>query len=130
VSQQQQQQLLVGRWKTISTKPSSTTPLGIPYTALTIGIPKEIYDLEKRVAATPESVERLLKKEFKAVHIETKAGEASCFTDAAYQAVGATIVEDAWKNADIILKVRQQTTISTCRNGSMDGWSALAFFGG
>jgi H+-translocating NAD(P) transhydrogenase len=83
----------------------TTTPKGIPYTALTIGIPKETYALEKRVAATPESVERLLSKNFKAVHIETGAGELSCFADAAYQKVGATIVTDAYKEADIILKV-------------------------
>jgi hypothetical protein len=85
--------------------PSKTTPKGIPYTALTIGIPKETYALEKRVAATPESVERLLSKNFKAVYVETGAGELSCFADASYQKVGATIVTDAYKDADIILKV-------------------------
>jgi Alanine dehydrogenase/PNT, N-terminal domain len=89
----------------VAAKSSSSPPKGIPYSALTIGIPKEIYALENRVAATPESVERLLSKQFKAVHIETGAGNASCFTDAAYQKVGATIVTDVWQNSDIILKV-------------------------
>ncbi len=30
------------------------TPKGIPYTKLTVGVPKENFPLEKRVAATPE----------------------------------------------------------------------------
>lgn len=86
---------------------SSNTPKGIPYTDLTIGIPKETYDLEQRVAASPESVERLLKKNFKSVQIETLAGAGSFWNDAAYEKVGATIVKDAWANADIVLKVRR-----------------------
>jgi Alanine dehydrogenase/PNT, N-terminal domain len=98
----------------VAAKSSSSPPKGIPYTALTIGIPKEIYALEKRVAATPESVERLLSKQFKAVHIETGAGNASCFTDAAYQKVGATIVTDAWQNSDIILKVKKSRFHGCC----------------
>lgn len=105
------------RWKQTNAAPAAakaadapsgqktTTPKGIPYTALTIGIPKETYSLEKRVAATPESVERLLSKNFKAVYVETGAGELSCFADTAYQKVGATIVTDAYQEADIILKV-------------------------
>ena len=32
----------------------ATTIRGIPYSKLTVGVPKERYPLEKRVAATPE----------------------------------------------------------------------------
>ena len=98
------------RWALLKA-PSSATPesspkKGIPYSALTIGIPKEIFPLEKRVAASPESVARLLKPGFAAVHIEAGAGEASHFSDAAYMEAGATIVPSVWQSSDIVLKVR------------------------
>lgn len=35
-------------------KEADETPKGIPYSKLTIGVPKERFPLEKRVAATPE----------------------------------------------------------------------------
>lgn len=94
---------------TLLEAPSSSTPSktnkGIPYSALTIGIPKETFPLEKRVAASPESVARLLKPGFRAVQIETGAGEASHFSDAAYVEAGATIVPSVWQSSDIVLKV-------------------------
>ena len=89
-----------------SSTPESPSKKGIPYSALTIGIPKEIFPLEKRVAASPESVARLLKPGFAAVHIEAGAGEASHFSDAAYMEAGATIVPSVWQSSDIVLKVR------------------------
>ena len=70
-----------------------------------MGVPKEHYRLEKRVAATPESVQRLIKPGFK-VQIESGAGLMSEFTDADYEAAGATIVDSIWKSSDIVLKVR------------------------
>lgn len=79
-------------------------PKGVAYAGLTVGIPKETLPLEKRVAATPESVARLIKPGLK-VAIEKGAGAASFFSDAAYEAAGATVVDNAWKNSDIILKV-------------------------
>eukprot|EP00531_Pseudo-nitzschia_arenysensis_P005452 CAMPEP_0116137754 /NCGR_PEP_ID=MMETSP0329-20121206/12410_1 /TAXON_ID=697910 /ORGANISM="Pseudo-nitzschia arenysensis, Strain B593" /LENGTH=86 /DNA_ID=CAMNT_0003632677 /DNA_START=20 /DNA_END=276 /DNA_ORIENTATION=+ len=51
----------------------SATPLGTPYSKLTVGIPKENFPLEKRVAATPESVKRLVKPGF-SVLVEDGAG--------------------------------------------------------
>ena len=80
-------------------------PKGIAYSALTVGVPKEHFPLEKRVAASPESVARLTKPGFQ-VAIEKGAGVASNFSDADYQAAGATIVDDVWKESDIVLKVR------------------------
>jgi NAD(P) transhydrogenase len=79
--------------------------LGIPYEKLSIGIPKETYDLEKRVAATPETVSKFLKANFQSVYIETGAGVASSFTDQAYQNAGAKVVDNIWKSSDIVLKV-------------------------
>lgn len=94
---------------TASTTAASTAaaaaPLGVPYSRLTVGIPREIYPREKRVAATPESVERLIRANFKRVLIERDAGAASHFSDAAYERAGATITDNVWKEADIVLKV-------------------------
>lgn len=73
-----------------------------------IGIPKEIYSGERRVATTPEVTGQLLKLGF-SVSVESGAGAAANYTDDAYQAAGAEIVSDVkslWSNADIILKVR------------------------
>jgi NAD(P) transhydrogenase len=84
------------------------TPLGTPYSKLTVGIPREIFPLERRVAATPESVARLIKPGF-SVQVETMAGEQSFFADADYQEVGATIVDNVYKSSDIIIKVCTST---------------------
>ncbi|KAL7444380.1 hypothetical protein ACHAXH_009980 [Discostella pseudostelligera] len=65
---------------------------GIPYSQLTVGVPKERYPLEKRVAATPESVSKLTKPGF-SVLIEKGAGSSSHFSDAEYEAAGAKVVE-------------------------------------
>lgn len=78
---------------------------------LTIGVPREIYPGEKRVATVPEVVEKLIKLGF-AVAIEHDAGAAANFSDAAYQAAGAQVLADAaalWSSADIVFKVRPPT---------------------
>jgi hypothetical protein len=80
-------------------------PLGTPYANLTIGIPKETFPLERRVAATPESVARLVKPGFSVV-LETDAGLASNYANADYEAAGATMVPNVWEAADIVIKVR------------------------
>ncbi|MGF1489425.1 MAG: Re/Si-specific NAD(P)(+) transhydrogenase subunit alpha [Prochloraceae cyanobacterium] len=72
-----------------------------------IGIPKEVYPNECRVAATPDTVKKLQKLGF-SILIESGAGEAANFPDKAYQEVNAQVVETQtlWSEADIILKVR------------------------
>lgn len=75
---------------------------------LKIGIPKEIAPGERRVAATPETAKTLQKLGFE-VLVESGAGEAAYFSDAAYKQAGCQIVEevsDLWDAADIVLKVR------------------------
>ncbi|KAL3761616.1 hypothetical protein ACHAWU_000103 [Discostella pseudostelligera] len=83
---------------------------GIPYSQLTVGVPKERYPLEKRVAATPESVSKLTKPGF-SVLIEKGAGSSSHFSDAEYEAAGAKVVgaEEVWKKSDIVMKLRPPT---------------------
>jgi len=73
-----------------------------------IGIPREIHDNEKRVAATPETAEQLRKLGY-TIAMEAGAGEAASFSDDAYRESCVEIVEDAralWAQSDIILKVR------------------------
>lgn len=87
-----------------------------------IGIPKEIHSGEKRVATTPEVAEKLIKLGFK-VSIESGAGAAADFTDAAYREVGVSIRRDAkslWGKSDIILKVRapEDNEVELIKGGS------------
>ena len=73
-----------------------------------IGVPKEIFPGERRVAATPTTTERLIKLGHK-VLIETGAGSQANFSDSSYEEGGASIANDAnevWQKAEVILKVR------------------------
>ncbi|GAB1202345.1 hypothetical protein APSETT445_000957 [Aspergillus pseudonomiae] len=73
-----------------------------------IGVPRETYPNERRVAITPQNVALLLKKGFSRVLIERGAGEAAELLDQAYEQAGATLVDRAtvWSQSNIILKVR------------------------
>jgi NAD(P) transhydrogenase subunit alpha len=73
-----------------------------------LAVPKEIRPGERRVAATPESVARLLKLGFE-VYVESQAGAGAFFGDDDYEAAGAKVVADTrqlWQMADIVLKVQ------------------------
>ncbi len=73
----------------------------------TIGVPKETWAGEKRVATVPEVVEKLIKLGFK-VAVESGAGDAANFSDDAYRAAGAEVVAGAaalWAQSDIVFKV-------------------------
>ncbi len=75
---------------------------------LTIGVPRETFADEKRVATAPEVVEKLIKLGF-AVAVQSGAGDGANFGDDSYRAAGAQIVEDApklWAQSDIVFKVR------------------------
>jgi H+-translocating NAD(P) transhydrogenase subunit alpha len=90
--------------------------------SLTIGIPRETYAGEKRVASVPEVIEKLIKLGF-AVTVESGAGDQANFADAAYQAAGASIAADAaslWSSADLIFKVRapSQDEVALMKEGS------------
>jgi H+-translocating NAD(P) transhydrogenase subunit alpha len=71
-----------------------------------LGIVKEIRPDERRVAASPAVVARLVKTGF-AVLVERGAGDGASFPDREYEAAGATIATtaEAW-DADIVAKVR------------------------
>ncbi|WP_434998693.1 Re/Si-specific NAD(P)(+) transhydrogenase subunit alpha [Vibrio scophthalmi] len=70
-----------------------------------IGVPKEILAGETRVAASPKSVEQLIKLGFDVV-VESQAGALASFDNVAFETAGAKVVstEEAW-SSDIIFKV-------------------------
>ncbi|HEY5654311.1 MAG TPA: Re/Si-specific NAD(P)(+) transhydrogenase subunit alpha [Woeseiaceae bacterium] len=73
-----------------------------------IGVPKEIFAGERRVATTPDVAGQLQKLGFE-VLVEAGAGAESSFSDDAYRAAGCEVIggaADLWSQADIILKVR------------------------
>ncbi|ENV46424.1 NAD(P)(+) transhydrogenase (AB-specific), alpha subunit [Acinetobacter brisouii CIP 110357] len=70
-----------------------------------IGIPMETVAGESRVAATPETVKKLVGAGHSVV-IQKGAGRKAAYLDDAYTQVGATIAEDAYQGSQIILKVR------------------------
>ena len=73
-----------------------------------IGIPKETTSEERRVAATPETVAKMIKAGMD-VFIAADAGERSFITDEDYIKAGAHIEVDnhaVYQQADVILKVQ------------------------
>ena len=71
-----------------------------------IAVARETDSAEDRVGATPETV-RKMKSLGAEVVVEPGAGVKSGFPDTEYTAAGATIVKDAAKDADVVLKVRR-----------------------
>ncbi|KAJ6440173.1 NAD(P) transhydrogenase, mitochondrial precursor [Purpureocillium lavendulum] len=88
---------------------TAVVPPTTPYGQLTVGVPKEVFPGERRVALTPANVALLLKKGFGKVLVQRGAGTAAEFHDEAYEKAGATLVDGAsgvWSAADVVLKVR------------------------
>lgn len=74
-----------------------------------IGIPAETRAGETRVAATPETVKKLVAKGLHTVLVQAGAGINASIPDSAYQEAGAVIVSGAsqlYDQSQIILKVR------------------------
>jgi NAD(P) transhydrogenase subunit alpha len=94
-----------------------------------VGIPTEVHPGERRVAATPDTVQKLIKLGFE-VSIQSGAGEGAKLEDDVYEAAGATIVQDVdalWAQSDIVLKVRGPETdpsdgVDECDRLRDGGW--------
>lgn len=74
-----------------------------------IAIPKEILPGERRVAAVPETVDKMVKGGLE-VWVESDAGKAASFLNSDYEKVGAKIAPDApavYANADIVIKIQR-----------------------
>lgn len=87
-----------------------------------IALVKEIEVGENRVALIPDTVARLVKQGLE-IWVENGAGEASFFSDRAYEDAGATLVSDPgklWAEADVIVKVGipKDDEINQMREGS------------
>ena len=86
-----------------------------------IGVPAESKPGETRVAATPKTVGQLVGLGYD-VAVEAGAGARSSFSDEAYAAAGASVVEgtDAW-TSDVVLKINGPTDeeIGRLRPGSL-----------
>jgi NAD(P) transhydrogenase subunit alpha len=87
-----------------------------------VGIPAETLPNENRVAATPKTVQRLIKQGFE-VLIEKGAGQRALFSDQDFSTAGATIVEtqSLYDSSDILLKVQPptQAEIQKIKSGTM-----------
>jgi alanine dehydrogenase len=88
-----------------------------------IGVPKEIKVLEARVALTPEGVSEFIRSGHTVV-VEKGAGLGSGITDDQYIAAGASIegdIEKIWRDADMILKVKEpiEAEYSRLRKGQI-----------
>ena len=85
-----------------------------------IGVPKESAAGERRVALVPELVSKLVPAGFE-VLVERSAGEAASFPEAAYEEAGARIVDDAWSDAEAVVKVQKPSAdeIARLREGQV-----------
>ena len=93
-----------------------------------IGTPKEVFEGEARVAMTPDSARELQKLGHECL-IESGAGAAAGFSDAAYEAAGVEVVKTAaalFKAADIVAKVRPPTETEVKR--LREGQTLISFF--
>ncbi len=86
-----------------------------------LGVPKETLEGERRVAATPDSVKKLLGLGFE-VCVERGAGAGSGYTDDAYEAAGASLADakSVWGESDLVVKVRPPTAdeITSLKEGA------------
>ncbi|HVV16325.1 MAG TPA: Re/Si-specific NAD(P)(+) transhydrogenase subunit alpha [Polyangia bacterium] len=96
-----------------------------------VGIPKEIYPHERRVAVVPETVHKIRKLGYEVV-VEAGAGDTSSFADAVYIEAGAAIAPNAaalYAEADVILKVRQPVATPTGHEADLlkEGATVISF---
>lgn len=87
-------------------KVEEKTLRGVPFKNISVGVPKEIFPNERRVAISPVAVQ-LLSKKGVTVNIEDGAGVEAKFTNEDFAAAGAVIKSrpETFKS-DIVLKVR------------------------
>jgi H+-translocating NAD(P) transhydrogenase subunit alpha len=88
--------------------------------SMIVGVPKETFEGEKRVALSPDAVATLIKTGLE-VHIESNAGLEAGFTDEAYARRGAKIISDRseiFARSKIIAQV--QTPSANTSHGGAD----------
>lgn len=88
-----------------------------------IAVLKETADLEKRVAATPETVKKYVAKGLSVV-VQSGAGEAASYPDKDYQAAGAQLAAslgEAVRDADIVLAVQVPASLPAKKDAVIIG---------
>src|SRR5687768_4064066 len=70
---------------------------------MTVGVPKESAQGERRVAMVPDVVRKLVAKGLE-VRVEPGAGVQALIPDSAFEEAGATLTSDVW-SADVVVKV-------------------------
>src|SRR6516165_2983929 len=85
-----------------------------------IAVAREIDPIESRVAAIPETVKKM-KALGADIAVEPGAGAKSGITDAEFTAAGATVTNDATRDADVVLKVRRPSAseVSGYKKGAL-----------
>jgi NAD(P) transhydrogenase subunit alpha len=86
---------------------------------MNVGLPKETWSGERRVALVPDTVGRLVALGVDVV-VEKGAGEEASFLDSAYEDAGATTRDGVYGYADLVCKVRKPAAaeIEALRPGS------------
>ncbi len=94
---------------------------------MTLGVPKETFPGERRVALVPAHVPIVTKLGFD-VHVEAGAGVGSGHLDEEYVEKGASIVADARAEADVLLTVRSAAAAGDGAPGPQrDGQTVIGF---
>ena len=80
---------------------------GVDAKKVLIGVPKEVHQNESRVAITPDTVQRVIKKNGANFVVESGAGLGASISDQDYINAGAQIgtAKEAF-SADVVLKIR------------------------
>jgi len=89
---------------------------------LVIAVPRELDDLERRVAVTPRTAVRLRQLGF-SVHVQRGAGTRAEFDDTQYAEAGATLVdglEELYAGADAVLKVGEPAMVPALGRHEVD----------
>lgn len=89
-----------------------------------IGVPKETWPGERRVALVPQNAKKLIKLGF-SVTLESGAGIAAGFADDDYEQAGASVSADhnqVISNADLVLRVRkpEQDEVAQFKSGAVN----------
>lgn len=84
--------MIYRRLSTLRFPASNKYLFGVDAKKITIGVPKEVFENEKRVAITPDTIQRVTKKNGCTFLVESGAGLDASITDEAYLKEGAKIV--------------------------------------
>ena len=87
-----------------------------------IGIPKETFPGERRVAVAPENVQKFCKLGYEVV-VEASAGSEARLPDVSYEEAGASVLHETtevWAKADLVMKIRppSEEEVSLLKEGA------------